>query len=110
MTIDQISIFCIILITFILFIWGKWRYDIVSLIALCTLFIVDLVLGGDDSMLIADTSNLFSGFGHPAVITVAAVLIISQALKNSGVVDYISRMKASIFILDFRPCPRQWPL
>ena len=91
MTIDQISIFCIIFITFILFIWGKWRYDIVSLIALCTLFIVDLFLGGDDSMLIADTSNLFSGFGHPAVITVAAVLIISQALKNSGVVDYISR-------------------
>jgi di/tricarboxylate transporter len=91
MTIDQIAIFCIILITFILFIWGKWRYDIVSIIALCILFITDLFLGGEKSMLIKDTSNLFSGFGHPAVITVAAVLIISQALRNSGVVDYISR-------------------
>ena len=42
------------------------------------------------------TSNLFSGFGHPAVITVALVLIISQALRNSGVVDFISR-KIAIF-------------
>ena len=31
------------------------------------------------------------GFGHPAVITVAAVLIISRALRNSGVVDVIAR-------------------
>ena len=91
MTVDQISIFSIIFITFILFIWGKWRYDIVSIIALCILFIADLFLGAEKSLLITDTSNLFSGFGHPAVITVAAVLIISQALKNSGVVDYISR-------------------
>ena len=91
MTVDQISIFIIIFITFILFIWGKWRYDIVSIIALCILFVTDLLLGSEKSLLIEDASNLFSGFGHPAVITVASVLIISQALKNSGVVDYISR-------------------
>ena len=96
MTIDQIAIFCIITFTFILFVWGKWRYDIVSIIALCTLFITDLLLGGDKSNLIIGTSNLFSGFGHPAVITVALVLIISQALRNSGVVDFISR-KIAIF-------------
>ena len=91
MTIDQVAIFCIIIFTFILFIWGKWRYDIVSIISLCTLFITDLILGNEKSDLIIDTSNIFSGFGHPAVITVAAVLIVSQALKNSGVVDLISR-------------------
>jgi di/tricarboxylate transporter len=38
-----------------------------------------------------EPSNIFMGFGHPAVITVAAVLIISRALRNSGVVDVISR-------------------
>jgi len=91
MTIDQIAIFCIILFTFILFVWGKWRYDIVSIIALCSLFITDLLLGNEKSNLIIDTSNIFLGFGHPAVITVAAVLIISQALRNSGVIDLISR-------------------
>ena len=91
MTIDQIAIFSIILLTFILFIWGKWRYDIVSIVALCTLFIIDQVLGGEKSSLIMEPSNIFMGFGHPAVITVAAVLIISRALRNSGVVDLIAR-------------------
>ena len=93
MTIDQITIFCIIMLTFALFVWGKWRYDIVSLISLATLFISDrlLELLGQKSALIQDTSNIFSGFGHPAVITVVAVLIISRALYNSGVVDLISR-------------------
>ena len=96
MTTDQIAIFCIIFFTFILFVWGKWRYDIVSIIALCTLFITDLLLGNDRSDLIIDSSHIFSGFGHPAVITVAAVLIISQALRNSGVVDFISRKIAPL--------------
>ena len=91
MTIDQIAIFSIIILTFTLFIWGRWRYDIVAIIALCTLFITDQILGGEKSTLIIDTSNIFMGFGHPAVITVAAVLIISRALRNSGVVDVISR-------------------
>ena len=43
MTIDQIAIFIIIIFTFTLFVWGKWRYDIVSIISLCTLFITDLL-------------------------------------------------------------------
>ena len=91
MTIDQITIFLIIFLTFILFIWGHWRYDIVSVIALCMLFIADVILGGSKSDLILDPSSVFLGFGHPAVITVAAVLIISRCLRNSGVVDLIAR-------------------
>ena len=91
MTIDQITIFFIIILTFALFVGGKWRYDIVSIISLCTLYIADMLLGGEKSSLIINTTNIFSGFGHPAVITVAAVLIISRALYNSGVVDLISR-------------------
>ena len=91
MTIDQIAIFSIIILTFTLFIWGRLRYDIVSIISLCVLFISDQILGGEQSNLIVDPSSIFLGFGHPAVITVAAVLIISRALRNSGVVDVISR-------------------
>ena len=30
----------------------------------------------------------FLGFAHPAVITVAAVLVISRALRNAGIVDF----------------------
>ena len=91
MTLDQIAIISIITFTFVLFIWGKFRYDIVSIISLCVLFIVDMILGSEKSSLIVNTSDIFLGFGHPAVITVAAVLIISCALRNSGVVDLIAR-------------------
>ncbi|PCH77516.1 MAG: SLC13 family permease [Flavobacteriaceae bacterium] len=94
MTTDQIAILLIIALTFVLFIWGKWRYDIVSMIALGTLFIADKLLGGERSDLIVEGSNLFIGFAHPAVITVALVLIISRALRNSGVVDLIAHQIA----------------
>ncbi len=94
MTIDQIVILLIIVMTFSLFIWGRFRYDIVSIIALGTLFIADKILGGETSNLIMDESDIFIGFAHPAVITVALVLIISRALRNSGVVDLISRQIA----------------
>jgi len=91
MTLDQIAIVCVISLTFILFIWGKFRYDIVAIISLCTLFVLDMILGNETSLLIVNTSDIFLGFGHPAVITVAAVLIISCALRNSGVIDLIAR-------------------
>ena len=50
----------------------------------------------EKSSLIMEPSNIFIGFGHPAVITVAAVLIISRALRNSGVVDVITRQIAPL--------------
>ena len=87
MTIDQIAIFSIIILTFTLFIWGKWRYDIVSIIALCTLFIIDQILGGEKSSLIMEPSNIFMGFGHPAVITVAAVLVVAAIVNPEPIVS-----------------------
>ncbi|PCJ67491.1 MAG: SLC13 family permease [Bacteroidetes bacterium] len=94
MTVDQIAILLIIAMTFFLFIWGRFRYDIVSIIALVTLFIADQILGGETSNLVMNESDIFIGFAHPAVITVALVLILSRALRNSGVVDLISRQIA----------------
>ena len=91
MTLDQITISVIIAITFLLFLWGKLRHDIVAIIALLLLVFFDIMLGGSNSTLIVDLNKIFLGFGHPAVITVVAVLIISKALQNSGVVDIISR-------------------
>ena len=88
---DQIVISLIISSTFGLFVWGRLRYDIVSLVALFVLILMVRILGGESSLLIEDPAQAFLGFGHPAVITVAAVLIISRALRNSGVVDLIAR-------------------
>ena len=54
MSTDQIVISSIIIITFALFVWGRWRYDIVSLIALFILVLMDRILGGENSLLIID--------------------------------------------------------
>ncbi len=78
---DQIAIIGIIISVLILFLWGKWRYDIVALMALgaCSLF--GLV----------PIDQIFSGFGHPATVTVAIVLILSYGLTKSGVVEKIAK-------------------
>ncbi len=36
-------------------------------------------------------ADAFVGFGHPATVTVATVLVISRALSNSGAVELIAR-------------------
>jgi len=86
MTLDQWMIFIILLGTLVLFAWGRWRYDLVSLVALFFVFAVGLVPAG----------QVFLGFGHPAVITVAAVLILSRGLLNAGVVDSLSRLLSRV--------------
>jgi di/tricarboxylate transporter len=68
----------------VLFVWGRWRYDIVAILALLVVVYAGIV----------DSHDAFAGFGHPAVITVAAVLVIGQALQVSGVVDYLVRFLA----------------
>ncbi|MBL4783744.1 MAG: SLC13 family permease [Porticoccaceae bacterium] len=80
MSTDQILIFTILSTTLLLFAWGKYRYDLVALAAMTAVLLSGLVT----------PNEAFAGFGHAAVITVAAVLIISQALKNAGVVDVVA--------------------
>ena len=60
-----------------LLIWGKWRYDAVTLVCLAALVLLGIV----------PAENAFSGFGHPAVITVALVLLISRGLQEAGMVS-----------------------
>jgi di/tricarboxylate transporter len=81
MNTEQSVVSAILLLTLVLFIWGKYRHDVVASIAL-GLCIVTGIVSADDA---------FAGFGHPAVITVAAVLVISDALRRSGVVDMIAQ-------------------
>ncbi|RLA07598.1 MAG: SLC13 family permease [Gammaproteobacteria bacterium] len=80
MTTDQITIFVILAIALLLFAWGKWRHDMVAMFALIICVLVGLV----------EPDKMFIGFAHPAVITVAAVLVLSHGLKNAGAVDMIS--------------------
>ena len=65
-----------------LFIWGKFRYDALATGALVTLIILGVI----------PSNQAFDGFAHPAVITVALVLIISQGLKNSGLTGLVGKI------------------
>jgi di/tricarboxylate transporter len=78
---DQIILFGLFAAVFIFLLWGRWRYDLVAFVAL----IIALVLG------VVPTEQAFSGFGHPATIIVALVLIVSRGLVNSGAIDLITR-------------------
>ena len=86
MTTDQIIICLVLVSALFLFIQGRWRYDVVAMLALLICAFADLI----------PPQQVFSGFGHPAVITVAAVLILSQALTNSGAVDVIGKQLTRI--------------
>jgi len=83
---DQWIIFLVLGLTLGLFVWNRLRFDIVAMLALLAVAIAGLV----------PTDQLFSGFGHPAVITVAAVLVISQGLVNGGVVDAVARLLGKV--------------
>jgi len=94
MNLEQGIVLGVIAMTFGLFAWGKWRYDVVAVIALFSVVVGDVVLEkilrrGESNLI--DPDHALDGFGHAAVITVAAVLVISRALRNSGVVDLIAR-------------------
>lgn len=79
---DQLIVFSTLFLAFILFAWGKIRHDFVALISLFILIIFRIVPSND----------AFVGFAHPAVITVASVLIIGLAMERSGVVDLLVKL------------------
>jgi di/tricarboxylate transporter len=81
LTQPQILIFAIIIAMMGLFLWGRFRHDVVALAALIACAATGLVPSGE----------AFAGFGHPAVITVACVLVLSQGLRNTGAVDWLAR-------------------
>ncbi|MCG7198304.1 anion permease [Marinobacter pelagius] len=83
---EQWLVFLILGVTLGLFVWNRLRFDVVAMLALLAMAVTGLV----------PAEELFEGFGHPAVITVAAVLVISQGLVNGGVVDAVARLLARV--------------
>src|SRR6056297_579553 len=81
MTQDQIILFALFTAVFGLLLWGRFRYDLVAFSAL----MAGVVLG------VVPTDRAFSGFGHPATLIVALVLVVSAGLVRSGAVFLITR-------------------
>ncbi|TVR40179.1 MAG: SLC13 family permease [Bacteroidia bacterium] len=78
---EQLLVFSTLFLVLILFAWGRIRHDAVALIALLFLVATGLI----------PAAEAFNGFGHPAVITVAAVLVIGKALEFSGLIDLLGK-------------------
>jgi di/tricarboxylate transporter len=64
----------------VLFVFTKLRHDAVALILLVAVALLGLV----------PKERLFEGFGHPVVITVAAVLVLSAGLQRAGVISLLT--------------------
>ena len=82
MTGDQMFLFGLFGVAFVLFVWDKVRYDLVAFAALLIAVIAGHV----------EPESAFEGFGHPAVVIIALVLIVSRGLVNSGAVERIARL------------------
>ena len=78
-SVEQTSLLVLVLAVLVFLLWGKVRYDIVAFSA--------LIIGVTLNLIPQDIA--FSGFGHPATIIIALVLIVSRGLSNSGVVELI---------------------
>jgi di/tricarboxylate transporter len=81
LTPDQLTLFSLLFLVFVFLIWGRWRYDLVAFVALLAALLTGLV----------PVDKAFSGFGHPATVIIALVLIVSRGLSNSGAIEIIAR-------------------
>ncbi|GEN25181.1 SLC13 family permease [Halomonas cupida] len=80
------QVFILLGVTLAAFVWGRFRYDLVAVAALLVAVILGLV----------PADEAFMGFGHPAVITVAAVLVLSRGFERSGLVDMIAEQALKV--------------
>jgi di/tricarboxylate transporter len=78
---DQALLFALFAGVFALLLWGRFRYDMVAFGALLLAVVLGLV----------PAEAAFAGFGHPAVVVVALVLVISAGLVRSGAVLLVTR-------------------
>jgi di/tricarboxylate transporter len=83
---QQILVYGVLLAALVFFVIGRPRYDVVALLALLVLTIAGAI----------PVEDAFAGFSHPAVVTVAAVLVASRGLSNAGLVDLMSSALARV--------------
>ena len=81
MTAEQIFLFSLLTAVFALLVWGRVRYDLVALGALIVAY-----AGGA-----IPQQEVFAGFGHPATVIIALVLIVSRGLYRSGAIEFLAR-------------------
>jgi len=85
MTLQQSLAFAIIAGMMALFVWGRFRYDMVALLTL----LVAVVAG------VVPHDKAFSGFSDDIIVIIASALIVSAAVARSGVIERVLRRYGS---------------
>lgn len=78
---EQLTIIAVLSGVLVLLVFGRWRYDMVAFSAL----VVAVIIG------VVPAEQAFVGFGHPATIIIALVLVVSYGLAASGAISFIAR-------------------
>lgn len=76
----MIITFIILAITILLFIFGKWRSDLVAVMSLLALFLFGIL----------NVSETLAGFSNSTVIMIGALFIVGEGLSRTGVTKWIS--------------------
>lgn len=77
LTFHQMSAITIVATMLVLFVWDRWRYDLIAVTAL----LAGLLTG------IVPADEAFSGFADPVIVVIAAVLVVSRAVARSGILN-----------------------
>src|SRR6201992_2493418 len=64
-----------------MFVWGRFRYDVISLVAL----LASVLLG------LTPAKKAFDGFSSDVVVIIACALVVSAGFARSGVIEALIR-------------------
>jgi di/tricarboxylate transporter len=78
---QQALAFALVIVTIGMFVWGRFRYDVISLVAL----LASVLLG------LTPAKKAFDGFSNDVVIIIACALVVSAGFARSGVIEAILR-------------------
>lgn len=76
---DMTITFLILGVTIVLFVWGRWKPDVVAVGSLLALYLAGVVSLGE----------AFSGFANATVVLIAALFVVSEGLSRTGVTAYL---------------------
>jgi len=80
-TLIQIEASIIVVVMLAVFVWDRWRYDMVALGSLLAALATGVV----------KPDKAFEGFASPVVVIIASVLIVSRAIARSRILDEAAR-------------------
>jgi len=81
MTLQQALAFALMGATITAFIWGRWRYDVIAVLALLAGVTLNIV----------PAKAAFDGFKNDITVIIACALVVSAAFAKSGVVEVVLR-------------------